>query len=324
MQTLPLQIENETLTLEEPLILEGGDILPRVSIRFTTIGKLNREKTNVIWIFHALTGNSNPYEWWGSVIGSDGVFDPEKDFIVCANVLGSCYGTTGPEDFYFPVITISDIVKVHRILRDHLGLEQVKIGIGGSLGGQQLLEWAVQEPGFFRKIVPIATNAVHSPWGIAFNEAQRMALRNPDLEKGLEAARAIAMLSYRHYNTFEHTQKDQDQRWDHFSASSYLNYQGKKLKERFTPYAYYTLSKAMDSHNLGRHHYSIQTALEQITSESLIIGVDSDILFPLAEQRLLNDHIKNSRLEIIESTYGHDAFLIETDQINNILKDFLQ
>jgi homoserine O-acetyltransferase len=323
MQTTLLQPETKKLELDDKVTLEGGFTLPSVTIQYTTIGEISPEKDNVIWIFHALTGNSNPLDWWSGVFGKDATFNPEKDFIICANVLGSCYGTTGPSNFDFPVITVRDMVKVHQKLRDSLGIERVKVGIGGSLGGQQLLEWAVQEPDFFEKIVPIATNAVHSPWGIAFNEAQRMALKNPDPDAGLEAARAIAMLSYRHYNAFELKQKDHDQRWDEFSASGYMKHQGKKLRKRFTPYAYYYLSKAMDSHNLGRHHISVRDALESINSEALVIGLDSDVLFPLTEQEFIHQHISASRLEVISTHFGHDGFLIEYEQLNKLLKDFI-
>lgn len=322
MHTTLLQPETKKLELDEKLVLEGGYTLPSVTVQYTTIGELSAGKDNVIWIFHALTGNSNPLDWWSGVFGKDAAFDPEHDFIICANVLGSCYGTTGPENFDFPVITVHDMVVLHQRLRDHLGIRHVKLGIGGSLGGQQLLEWAVQEPDFFENIVPIATNAVHSPWGIAFNEAQRMALKNPDLEAGLEAARAIAMLSYRHYNAFELKQKDHDQRWDEFSASGYVRHQGEKLRKRFTPYSYYYLSKAMDSHNLGRHHISTREALESINSRTLVLGLDSDVLFPLTEQQFINSCIPNSRLQVISTNYGHDGFLIEYEQLNTLLKNF--
>ena len=192
------------------------------------------------------------------------------------------------------------------------------------MGGQQLLEWAVQEPTFFEHIIPIATNAAHSPWGIAFNEAQRMALDNIDKGKGLEAARAIAMLSYRGYSTYEETQRDEDQRWDQFSASSYQKYQGEKLRLRFDSNTYYYLSKAMDSHNVGRHAPSIAKALSRIQSRTLVLGLDSDILFPLSEQKLIADAIESARFGVISSTYGHDGFLIEVAQINQEIKQFLK
>jgi len=324
MQAIVSEVETKNLNIDEPLILEGGEILPQVSIKYSIIGTLNEAKSNVVWIFHALTGNSDPTTWWSGLIGEDCAFNPEKDFIICANVIGSCYGSTGPENFSFPFITIRDMVKAHQLLRDHLSIASVKLGIGGSLGGQQLLEWAVQEPEFFENIIPIATNAQHSAWGIAFNEAQRMALQNKDLEKGLETARAIAMMSYRSYGAFSNAQQDYDQRWDHFSASSYINYQGKKLRKRFTPYSYYVLSKAMDSHNISRRYYTIENALSRIQSNTLIIGIDSDVLFPAEEQQQLHQGINGSKLEILNSIYGHDAFLIETEKINANIKEFLK
>jgi homoserine O-acetyltransferase len=318
------QPETKQLDLPGHFELEGGESLPSLSIRYTTWGELNPDKSNVVWIFHALIGNYNPLEWWGGLFGQENTIDPEKHYIVCANVLGSCYGTTGPDDFNFPFITIRDQVHAHQKLAEHLGIEDISIGIGGSLGGQQLLEWAVMEPDRFKRIIPICTNAIHSPWGIAFNEAQRMALGSLDLEKGLEAARAIAMLSYRNYQTYDNSQKDLDQRWDDFSASSYQRHQGEKLRKRFTPFAYYTLSKAMDSHNVGRHYLSIEHALKRITADCLVIGITSDLLFPVNEQRFIAEHIKNASLKVIESNYGHDGFLLEYEQLNLFIREFIR
>ena len=309
--------------LEESILLEGGQTLSDITIRYSTFGELNDDKSNVIWIFHALTGNSNPIDWWPGLFGEDAI-DLEKSFVVCANMLGSPYGTTAPEDRSFPVFTIRDIVTLHQKLRDHLEIVNIKVGIGGSMGGQQLLEWAVQEPNLFEHIVPIATNACHSPWAIAFNEVQRMALENLDKGKGLETARAIAMLSYRHYNTFDQSQKDLDQRWDNFRASSYLRYQGEKLRQRFTSESYYYLSKAMDSHNLGRHAVSVEAALASINAQATVIGIDSDLLFPIEEQKFIAQHIKNATFHQVSSSFGHDGFLVETHQLNQILKDILQ
>lgn len=312
-----------TLKVTEPLHLECGDTLQNVKIRYNTFGKLNATKTNVVWVFHALTANSNPVEWWPGVVGEGEVINPKDHFIICANMLGSCYGTTGPTNSKFPLITIKDMVKLHQILSVHLGIEKIYLGIGGSMGGQQLLEWAVQKPELFENIVPLATNAFHSPWGIAFNEAQRMALDNIDPSKGLEAARAIAMLSYRHYNTFAKTQEDVDQRWDGFKASSYQQYQGEKLRKRFSTNSYYTLSKAMDSHHIGRHFGSAEAALKRIKSKALVIGIDTDILFPNNEQEFIAEHIANGRFVKIASDYGHDGFLTEFAQISDLLKGFL-
>ncbi len=316
--------KTETLELEDPFLLESGNVLTDVKISYTTIGELNSDRSNVIWVFHALTGNSNPLDWWEGLFESDACFSPEDNFIVCANMLGSCYGTTGPENREFPHFTIADIVSLHKKLRNHLEIKNIKVGIGGSMGGQQLLEWAVQEPGLFNIIIPIATNAIHSPWGIAFNEAQRMALENLDIGKGLEAARAIAMLSYRSYKTFTDTQKDEDGRWDQFSASSYQRYQGEKLRLRFNANTYYYLSKAMDSHNVGRNAISIAEALGRISSKALVIGLNTDILFPIDEQREIARYIKDATLHTLESDFGHDGFLIETEKLNGIIKGFLQ
>lgn len=312
------------LKAEDPIVLECGDTLRNVKISYTTYGKLNKEKTNVVWVFHALTANGNPAEWWPELVGVDKVLNPEQYFIVCANMLGSCYGTTGPTNSKFPLVTINDMIKAHKILKNHLALDKIYLGIGGSMGGQQLLEWAVQEPELFEHIVPLATNAFHSPWGIAFNEAQRMALENIDSAKGLEAARAIAMLSYRHYDTYNKTQKDVDQRWDDFAASSYQRYQGEKLRKRFSTHSYYTLSKAMDSHHLGRHFGSAEAALKRIKSKALVIGIDSDNLFPPCEQKFIADNITNAKLEVIPSRFGHDGFLTESGQITKLVNDFLQ
>lgn len=312
------------LKVNEPLVLECGSTLQNVRISYTTIGNLNPEKDNVIWVFHALTANGNPTEWWPGLVGAGKALDPSRHFIICANMLGSCYGTTGPINRKFPLVTITDMVKTHQILKDHLGIKKVHLGIGGSMGGQQLLEWAVQEPELFDNLIPLATNAFHSPWGIAFNEAQRMALENIDSAKGLEAARAIAMLSYRHYDTYGATQQDADQRWDDFAASSYQRYQGEKLRKRFSVESYYYLSKAMDSHHLGRHFGSAKAALRRIKSRTLVIGISSDILFPPHEQSFIAEHITGAELEIIESKYGHDGFLTEEKQISALLNDFLK
>jgi len=324
LDTVVIEPKESILKVQQPIILESGSTLENVRIAYTTYGKLNESKTNVVWVFHALTANSNPAEWWEGLVGENKSIDPKKHFIVCANMLGSCYGSTGPKNRKFPLVTIRDMVSAHKILKEHLELNRIYLGIGGSMGGQQLLEWAVQEPALFEHLVPMATNSKHSPWGIAFNEAQRMALENIDQSKGLEAARAIAMLSYRHYDTFEETQTDVDQRWNGFSASSYLRYQGQKLRKRFSVESYYYLSKAMDSHHLGRHFGSIERALSRIASKSLVIGIDTDILFPVREQQLIADAIPNGKFLAVSSKYGHDGFLTEAQTISEILDEFLK
>ncbi|MEQ9232378.1 MAG: homoserine O-acetyltransferase [Cyclobacteriaceae bacterium] len=322
METKIISRAEETLQITESFQLECGEILPELSIHYTTYGELNEEKSNVVWVFQALTANSDPVEWWPGLVGEGCVIDPEKYFVVCANMIGSCYGSTEPDSFDFPLITIRDVVNANRLVYNHLGLDGIKIGMGGSMGGQQLLQWAVEEPNLFEYVIPIATNAVHSPWGIAFNEAQRMALKNPNKEEGLAAARAIAMLSYRTYRSYEKTQIDEDDRRTDFSASSYQQYQGKKLVHRFSPFSYLTLSRAMDSHNVGIGS-SVSDAINRINSRGVVIGMESDILFPLSEQRLIADNLRNASFHAISSEYGHDGFLIEVEQISRILREEL-
>jgi homoserine O-acetyltransferase len=325
----------EQLTFKEPFQLESGDTLPELTIAYHTFGELNEDKSNVIWVCHALTANSNPVDWWPGLIGKGKLLDPEKYFIVCANMLGSCYGSTGPVSVNpqtgkkygkdFPIVTVKDMVAAHQLLREHLDLDQIQLCIGGSMGGQQVLEWAVTEPDRFENIVVLASNARHSPWGIAFNEAQRMSiLADPSLHNGspeagkagLEAARAIAMLSYRSYYTYQLTQSEKtNDKLDDYLASSYQRYQGRKLEKRFDVFSYLRLSKAMDSHNVGRHRESIEAALQAIKAKALIIGIQSDLLFPVEEQAYIANHIPSAKLEIIDSIYGHDGFLIESVSI---------
>lgn len=327
---------------KKQFILENGGILPELTIAYNTYGTLADDCSNVVWVCHALTANSDCVDWWHGLIGQDKLFDLEKYFIVCANIIGSSYGTTSPcsikssisipSHTSFPLITIQDIVKAHILLREHLGISSIYCLLGGSLGGQQVLEWAIIEKDIIHTIIPIATNARHSPWGIAWNAAQRMALESdPDFhspkcgkcKNGLKAARAIAMLSYRHYSTFDSTQKDNDARVDSFNADSYQRHQGDKLVQRFDAHCYYSLTKSMDSHNVGRNRESCEHALQQITAKTCVIGIDSDLLFPVEEQEFIAKHINSSSFYVISSRYGHDGFLLEYEQLTRIISQFL-
>ena len=307
--------------------LESGAILPQIKVAYSTYGQLNVNRDNVIWVCHALTGNADVHEWWPGLIGPGKALDTDRFFIVCANTIGSCYGSTTPAElgWEFPLLTIRDMVQAYRLLQAELGIRKIRFGIGGSMGGQQILEWAIWEPKLFDKVCVLATNARHSPWGIAFNEAQRMALRTgEDLEEGLKTARAIAMLSYRTYQIFDNTQSDPaNQKLDDFRASSYQRYQGQKLQQRFNPYSYWYLSKAMDSHNVGRGRQGIEMALSKIQAKTLIIGIRSDLLFPIEEQRSLAGFIPDARLEVIDSPFGHDGFLVEENTVARLVSQFL-
>ncbi|MEL6673477.1 MAG: homoserine O-acetyltransferase [Bacteroidota bacterium] len=335
-------MNSDTFFSHEPFELESGAVLPGIHIQYATAGQLNEARDNVIWVCHALTGNAVVTDWWSQLFGAGKIFDPDRFFIICANMLGSCYGSTyalspraeGEDPWYhdFPLLTNRDIARGFDLLRRHLGLEKIHLSIGSSLGGQQLLEFAYLQPEVFQHIVPIATNAKHSPWGIAFNEAQRMSIaadaswkeQNPAAGmEGMKAARATALLSYRGYDTYEKTQTDAEEKWDDFRASSYQRYQGEKIARRFDAFAYWTLSKAMDSHDIGRGRGGAKAALGQIPARALVIGVSSDLLFPVAEQKFLAEHLPQATYAEIDSIYGHDGFLVEMDQLNGILLDFL-
>ncbi|MCB0687417.1 MAG: homoserine O-acetyltransferase [Saprospiraceae bacterium] len=327
---------------QHPFHLESGETLPEIEVGYTTYGQLNSQGDNVVWVCHALTANSDPQEWWPGLIGEGKLYDPEKYFIVCANILGSCYGSTNPDSINpvtgmrygkdFPLVTIRDIVKSLILLRIHLGIDSIYIATGGSMGGQQALEWAIMEPTLIQNLIVIGTNAKHSPWGVAFNEAQRMALEaDPTLYsdeadggmKGLEAARAVAMLSYRNYQAYHLTQMEEGEKLDGFKASSYQRYQGLKLRKRFRPLSYLILSKGMDSHDLGRGRGGYAQALSIIRAHTLVFGIASDFLFPISEQEEISKNIKGAVLEVIDSPFGHDGFLIEFAQITHKVHEFL-
>ena len=321
--------------------LESGYQLDEIKITYHTFGELNEAKSNVIWVCHALTANSDVSEWWSGLFGSNRLLDPEKYFIVCANVLGSCYGSTGPASPLknkrpmldsFPDLTIRDLVKAHRLLATHLEISSIEVLIGASLGGQQALEWAVEEPRRVNNLVVLATNAVHSAYGRAFNESQRLAIKADQTyglglqggRNGLIAARSIAMLSYRSYDGYALRQgEDSNEIPREFKAASYQRYQGVKLANRFNAYSYYLLSKTMDSQDLGRKRNGIVHALQGISAKTLVVGISSDLLFPTEEQRFIAEHVPNARYQEISSSFGHDGFLIEAGILNKILGDFL-
>lgn len=341
IQTYPEIAEGLIFKHNETFLLESGKHLLKLKLCYSTYGKLNDDKSNVVWVCHALTGNANVTDWWKELFGENKLYDYSQYFIVCANVPGSCYGSIGPLDineetnepyFYdFPAITIRDVVNAFEMLKSHLGIEKIHTCIGGSLGGQQALEWAVSYPDTIENLVLMATNARTSPWGVALNETQRMAIRT-DITwgqrheeaglEGMKVARAMALLSYRSYETYEHTQKDMQDAMFDLKAITYQQHQGNKFKKRFNAFSYWAMTLLLDSHNVGRNRGGVSAALKKINAKTLIIGISTDVLFPTKEQEYLHKHIKNSRLEIIESLYGHDGFLIETEKIQSIIQNF--
>ncbi|MFL5789017.1 MAG: homoserine O-acetyltransferase [Flavisolibacter sp.] len=327
-----------------PFTLESGEVLPEITIAYHTYGQLNDKKDNAVWVCHALTANSNAEDWWKGVVGTGTVIDPQNYFIVCANILGSCYGTTGPlninptttKPYYsqFPLVTIRDMVKAHQLLREELEIQKIRLLMGGSMGGYQALEWALMEPSLIQQLFLIATSARETPWGIAIHTAQRLAIEADGTwnepspvsgQKGLKAARAIGMITYRSYNTYILTQSETDlNKVDKFKAASYINHQGNKLVNRFNAYSYWFLTKSLDSHNIARSRAnSITEALQMVKQPTLIIAISSDVLCPLPEMELLSAHIPNSTFHIIDSTYGHDGFLVETEIISRHLELWL-
>jgi homoserine O-acetyltransferase len=332
----------DTLKYNQPFITETGAILPALDIVYSTWGKLNGEADNVIWICHALTANSDAESWWPGMVGKGLLFDPEKYFIVCANVLGSCYGTTGPASVNpetgnpwlndFPLITIRDLVNVHEILRKYLNIKHIYTIIGASIGGFQSLEYSIMYPEIVKRLVFVASSVRQSPWAIAFSESQRMAIEAdnsftenfPDGgKKGLKAARSIALLSYRNPAAYNRTQLEQDdEKLTSFKASSYQAYQGDKLVKRFDPYSYYCLVCLSDTHNTGRGRGGTAKALSSVKAKTLCIGIASDILFPVEEQKYVAANIPYAEYVEIDSSYGHDGFLIESELVTEVVRKF--
>ena len=328
-----------------PLTLESGAVLPEVEIAYDTFGELSPERDNVIWVCHALTANSDVADWWPHTVEQGRFLDPSRYFVVCANFLGSHYGTTSPlsinpstgEKWYydFPRFTVRDMVRCHQLLAKHLGIERVKLLIGSSIGGFQCMEWAIMEPDFAERVALIATTTYTEPWAAAFNESQRMAIR---LDRtwgerrddagidGMAVARSIALISYRGGAAYNATQQ-QTERWEEASferrAHSYQQYQGEKLRRRFNAMSYYRLSEAVDSHNIARGRGSIEAALAQIKARALVVAISSDILFPVEAHQPLREHIADVEYHLIESEFGHDGFLVEHDKLNRIIENFM-
>jgi len=329
---------------QEKFTCENGDSFSELEITYHTWGKLNKNRDNVIWVCHALTANSDVAEWWPGTVGDGLMLDTSDYFIVCANILGSCYGTTGPLSLNistgspwfdsFPEITCRDQVRVHELLRKHLNINYIHTIIGASIGGHQALEYSIMYPELIKNLVFIASNAKQSPWAIAFNESQRLALEaDPSFyskrfgggEKGLKAARSIALLSYRNNLTYNATQtEDTEEKLDNYKSSSYQDYQGSKLVKRFNPWSYYRLTQISDSFNIARKRGGVKEALSGVLARTLVIGITSDILFPPEDQKLVADGITDARLELIESFYGHDGFLTETSTISPLIREFIK
>ena len=332
-----------TYKYPETFQLEQGEELPGLTIAYHTFGSLNEKRDNCIWVCHALTANSDVDDWWPNTVVEDGFLDPEKYFIVCANIIGSCYGSTGPtsinpstgEPWYdsFPKLTIRDIVRAHILLADHLQLSSIFSLIGSSVGGFQAIEWAVMQPQRFQSLVLIATAPYASPWAIAIDETQRMAIfadktfgeKSTDAGKeGLAAARAIGLLTYRGGKGYNMTQQDavSESVPQYHRACSYQRHQGDKLIKRFDAYSYVSILDSFDTHNIGRGRNGIQEALKIIECPTLCVGITTDMIFPPEEMKEFSDMIPNSVYVEIASQFGHDGFLVEHRILNSIINKF--
>ncbi|HER09833.1 MAG TPA: homoserine O-acetyltransferase [Bacteroides sp.] len=325
----------------DPFDLELGGTLPSLHIAYHTYGSLNEQADNVIWVCHALTANSDVAEWWPGMVGEGKLMDPEKHFIVCANIIGSCYGSTGPLSTNpstglpwfrsFPEVTVRDLVNAHELLRKSLGIKQIHTIVGGSIGGFQALEYSIMYPDLIRHLVFIASSVKISPWATAFNQSQRLAIEaDPTYAEerpyggiqGLKAARAVALLSYRNEHTYGKTQQETNEtRTRDLRASSYQNYQGDKLVKRFDAYSYHALTRIMDTHNVIRNRGTLGDAIGRIHARVLAIGISSDYLFPVHEQKLLA-HVSQGEYVEMDSSYGHDGFLIEVQPLTAIITHF--
>jgi len=338
---------NEGITrtkLKEPFVTESGYRFEQADAAYKTWGELNEQRNNVILICHALTGHAAADEWFWGFFAPNGLFDPETHFVICINVPGSCYGSVGPWTTNpktgkpykneFPELTIRDLVRFQQLLLDQLDIRGIEFVIGGSLGGMQALEFSIMDDRA-RAAVCIAMGKEHSSWAIAISHAQRRAIEsdpewnngnydyNLQPEKGLSAARMMAMVTYRSPADFERKfgrklQGDSDQ----FQIESYLDYQGKKLVRRFDAHSYINLTKAMDSHNVARGRGSDEHILNRVKIPVLVVGVDSDFLYPIEEQKELAKLLANGTYREISSFHGHDAFLIEFEQLNKIILQF--
>jgi homoserine O-acetyltransferase/O-succinyltransferase len=346
LTSAPVSKETRLWRSNSPLELEGGDALPDVQVAYRTWGRLDADRGNAVLVCHALTGSADADVWWGGLFGPGRALDPARDFIVCSNVLAGCYGSSGPiqphpEDgepwgSRFPVVTVRDMVRLQARLLDALGVGPLKLVLGPSLGGMQVLEWAASYPQRVGAMAPIGVSGRHSAWCIGIGESQRQAIyldpawhdgRYP-LDRpprhGLAVARMMAMVSYRSWDNFENRFGRQVQDWDgRFAAASYLQYQGEKLYRRFDANTYVRLTQAMDSHDLARGRGDYAEVLRSLTMPALVVSVDSDVLYPPHEQHDLASLLPNSSYEVLNSPAGHDGFLIETDALSDMLLRFV-
>jgi len=336
--------ETRWFVLEGGLPLESGARLAPVQVAVRTWGTLAPDGGNAVVVCHAFTGSADVDRWWTRMFGPGQALDLDRDFVVCSNILGSCYGTTGPSSRDpatgrpylggFPAITLRDMVRAQAEVTKALGVRRIRAVIGGSLGGMQTLEWALLYPDLVESIVPIANSARHSAWAIGLSEAQRRAIvadpkwlggrydvADPPAA-GLSAARMMAMCTYRSWGSFEQRYSRRLQAPSLFAVESYLGYQGQQLVDRFDAATYHALTRAMDTHDVARGRGEYEDVLRSIRQPALVVSIDSDVLYPPEEQREMARHMPRARLSRMESPHGHDAFLIHVEELSATVAEF--
>ena len=337
--------ETQYHRIDRDFALECGQTLDGIEIAYRTWGNLDAARGNAILVCHALTGSADVDNWWPGLFGKARVLDPDSRFVICSNVLGGCYGTTGPSSTEpsrrapyasrFPRITIRDMVALQARLLDELGVERLLLVMGASLGGMQVLEWAACFPGRVGAMAPIGVGGRHSAWCIGISEAQRQAIYAdpgwqdgdypPDAgpSRGLATARMMAMCSYRSWENFATRFGRGTTEPGAFEVESYLRYQGDKLVQRFDANSYVRLTEAMDSHDVSRGRGDYEQVLSGLDVPALVVSVSSDVLYPPVEQRVLAEHLPQARYRVLESPHGHDGFLIDTNDLDRYLQEFL-
>jgi homoserine O-acetyltransferase len=351
-----------------PFALEFGGALSDITLAYETWGELNASATNAVLVCHALTGDSHaagalgrghPTDgWWNDMIGPGRPLDTDRYFVVCANVLGGCQGSTGPMSIApdgkrygsrFPMISVRDIVRSQAMLADHLGITTWMTVVGGSMGGMQALEWATMYPRRVSSLVSVASAAQASAQQIAWSYMGRLAIANdpnwnngdyyeaPPGEgphEGLMLARRIAQIHYRSDASLEQrfSRATRDDLhgfapWNRFQVESYLDHHGRKLAHRFDANSYMVLNRTMDMHDIGRDRGGLDAAFARITCPTLVVSIDSDDLYTPRQQATLRDGLLANGtpvvFEVLHSIHGHDGFLIEFDQLGPIVDSFV-
>jgi homoserine O-acetyltransferase len=333
--------KNNSIVLDAPFKLESGVSLPEVEVSYNTYGELNRDRSNAVIVLHALTGWPAAHEWWSGLIGEGRLLDPAHYFIIVPNLLGSCYGTTGPESTdplkgkpylaSFPTITVRDMARVNLQLLDALGIGTVHLSIGGSLGGMVVLEMAALAPDRFRAIAPIAVSGSHSAWRIAHSSFIRKAIiafdpslqNRPKLADGLRLARQAAMISYRSSAEFD-SRFGREKLGPTFEVENYLKHQGEKIAERFSPYSYLTLTRAMELYDLSEKRGSMKGVAASIDCEAFFVGISSDLLYDPKEREAFASFFPNGHYRTLQAVHGHDSFLVDAILLGKILAPWLR